>query len=96
MREKIMRTIIAATAIVMVSVMALGLSFAQTWSQPNSYGRCVELAARQGLRAKSRSGRAYISRCMQRGTYERGTYGRSRNCPDDPKARSAYPAWMCP
>lgn len=86
-----MRTIIAATAIVMVSVMALGLGFAQNWSQPNSYSRCVELAAWQGLSAKSRSGRAFISRCMQR-----RPYGRSRSCPDEPKARSAYPAWMCP
>lgn len=86
-----MRTIIAATAVVVVSLMALGLSFAQSWSQPNSYNRCVELASRQGLGAKSRNGRAFIARCMQG-----GTYGRSRSCPDDPKARSAYPAWMCP
>jgi hypothetical protein len=91
MQEKVMRIIIAAIAVAMVSLAALGLSFAQTWSQPNSYNRCVELASRQGLGAKSRSGRAFISRCMQR-----ATYGRSRSCPDDPKARSAYPAWMCP
>jgi hypothetical protein len=96
MRENIMRTVIAATAIVMVSLIALGQGFAQTWSQPYSYDRCAALASRQGLSANSRSGRAFISRCMQRGSYERGTYGRSRNCPDDPKARSAFPAWMCP
>jgi hypothetical protein len=33
---------------------------------------------------------------MQSDTYGRGDYRPSRNCPDDPKARSAYPAWMCP
>lgn len=86
-----MRTIIAATAIVMVSLTALGLSLAQTWSQPNSYNRCVELASRQGISMKSKSGRAFISRCMKR-----RTYGPSRSCPDDAKTRSAYPAWMCP
>ena len=91
-----MRIISTATAVIAVSLMVLGLSLAQTWSQTNSYDRCVELAWQQGLSAKSRSGRAFISRCMQRRTYERTPYGRSRSCPDDPKARSAYPAWMCP
>lgn len=86
-----MRIIITATAVVAVSLMVLGLSFAQTWSQTNSYHRCVELASQQGLSSKSKSGRAFVARCMQR-----RPYGPSRSCPDDPKARSAYPAWMCP
>ncbi len=86
-----MRIIITATAVVAVSLAAAGLSSTQTWSQTGTYNRCVELAARQGLKAKTASGRRFINRCMQR-----GTYGPSPNCPDDPRARSAYPAWMCP
>jgi len=85
-----MRVVITATAVITVSLMASGLSFAQTWSQTNSYNRCAELAARQGLNTKSASGRTFMSRCMQR-----RTYGSSPNCPDDPRARSAYPSWMC-
>ena len=79
--------IITATAVLAVNLMALGLSFAQT----GSYNRCVELASRQGLSAKSTRGQNFVARCMQR-----TNPGPSRNCPDDPKARSAYPAWMCP
>jgi hypothetical protein len=85
-----MRVIFTATAVVTVSLMASGLSFAQTGSQTNRYNRCVELASQQGLNAKSASGRKFMSRCMQR-----ATYGSSPNCPDDPRARSAYPSWMC-
>lgn len=81
-----MRLVVTAIAIVAVSLMAQGLSFAQT-----KYNRCVELASQQGLNTKSASGRKFINRCMQRGA----TSGSSRNCPDDPRARSAYPAWMC-
>jgi hypothetical protein len=83
-------TITATAAVVTVSLLASGLSFAQTGSQTNRYNRCVELASRQGLSAKSASGRKFVSRCMQRTTYES-----SPNCPDDPRARSAYPSWMC-
>jgi len=86
-----MRAIITAIAVVMVSLMAVGLSFAQTRSQTNSYNRCAALASQQGLNPKSASGRNFISRCVQQGE----TYGSSPNCPDDPRTRSAYPAWMC-
>jgi hypothetical protein len=92
-----MRVIIAAAAVAAVSLMALAPSFAQTRSQANMHNRCVDLAARQGLNTKSASGRRFINRCMQRGTYGSSpNYGSSRNCPDDPRARSAYPSWMCP
>jgi hypothetical protein len=84
-----MRIIIAAAAIVAVSLMTLGSSLAQT----GRYNRCVALASQQGLSAKSASGRRYINRCMQRGDYGASP---SRNCPDDARARSAFPAWMCP
>jgi len=83
-----MRVLITTSTIVAVTtLMTLGLSFAQT----SRYNRCVGLASQQGLSAKSASGRRYINQCMQRDTYRP-----SRNCPDDPRARSAYPAWMCP
>jgi len=82
-----MRVIIATAAVAALLSMAAGPSYAQS-----TYNRCVELASRQGLSAKSASGRKFINRCMQRGTKSRA----SRNCPDDPRARSAYPAWMCP
>jgi len=85
-----MRAMITATAVVLVSLVALGPSSAQTRSQTNSYNRCAALAAQQGLNPKRASGRNFISRCMQR-----GTDGSSPNCPDDPRTRSAYPAWMC-
>jgi hypothetical protein len=91
-----MRIIITGTTVIAMSLIALDLSFAQPWSQTNTYSRCVELASRQGLSAKSASGRRFVNRCMQRRTYvPRETYGSSPNCPDDPRARSAYPAWMC-
>jgi hypothetical protein len=86
--HKIMRLIIAASAILAVSAMTPVQSSAQT----NSYNRCVEQASRQGLNANSSSGRKYVHRCMQRAQTPRP----SRNCPDDPRARSAFPAWMCP
>lgn len=88
-------TKITATIIVM-SLTAQGLSFAQPGWRTNTYDRCVERAARQGLNVKSTSGRKFVNRCMQRDTTQRDTPRPSRNCPDDPKARSAYPAWMCP
>jgi hypothetical protein len=98
MRASLAAVIIAA-AIVAASLLASGLSVAQ--SRTNTYQRCVELAARQGLNTKSPSGRRFVNRCMQSDSYDHDTYGRgsyrpSRNCPDDSKARSAYPAWMCP
>jgi len=80
--------IITATAVAIASLMVLGLSFAQTWSPVNNYDRCVGLAKWGGLDANSAKGRAYISRCMKRDP--------RRGCPEDSKARSAYPAWMCP
>jgi hypothetical protein len=87
-----MRVSIAAVIVVM-SLVASGMSFAQSgWWGTNTYQRCVELAARQGLNPKSANGRRFVDRCMQRDNSPRP----ARNCPDDPKARSAYPAWMCP
>lgn len=86
-----MRAIITAIAVIMVSLMTAGPSFAQSRSQTSSYNRCAGLASQQGLNPKSASGRNFISRCMQQG----GAYGSSQNCPDDPRTRSAYPAWMC-
>lgn len=86
-----MRAIITAIAVIMMSLMTVGLSFAQSRVQSSSYNRCAALASQQGLNAKSASGRNFISRCMQQGE----AYGSSRNCPDDPRTRSAYPAWMC-
>jgi hypothetical protein len=91
-----MRIMITGTTVIAVSLMTQGLSSAQPWSQTYTYSQCVELASRQGLSAKSASGRRFVNRCMQRRTYmPRETYGSSPNCPDDPRARSAYPAWMC-
>jgi hypothetical protein len=91
-----MRIVITGITIIAVSLMTSGLSSAQPWSQTYTYNQCVELALRQGLGAKSASGRRFINRCMRRGAYiPRETYGPSPNCPDDPRARSAYPAWMC-
>jgi hypothetical protein len=92
-----MRIIITATAVVALSLLVQGLGLTQAGAQ-TSYNRCVELASRQGLKAKSASGRKFINRCMQRGTTkQRGTpSGSSPNCPDDdPFSRSAYPSWMC-
>ena len=87
-----MRVIFTATVIMAVSLMGVAPGFAQT----SKYNRCAELASRQGLSTKSASGRKFINRCMQRGAYGSSpNYGSSRNCPDDPRARSAYPAWMC-
>jgi len=103
-----MRVIVTATAvIIVVSSMLVGMGFAQPWSQASRYNQCVDLASQQGLNAKSKSGRRFVARCMQRessdswqrggyDTWGSGNYRRSRNCPDDPKARSAFPAWMCP
>ncbi len=88
--------IVTAAAVVAVSLVAPGSSFAQFASQASKYNRCVELASRQGLRTKSASGRRFMTRCMHGGTYgQGGTYGSSPNCPDDPRARSAFPSWMC-
>ena len=50
--------IITATAVAIVSLMVLGLSFAQTWSPTNNYDRCVGLAKWEGLDVKSAKGRA--------------------------------------
>jgi len=83
-----MRTIVTAASIAVASLMVLGLSFAQTWSPSNNYDRCAGLAKWDGLDPASPKGRAYISRCMKRDP--------NRSCPDDPKARSAFPAWRCP
>jgi hypothetical protein len=85
----VMRKIVTAAAAAVASLMVLGLSFAQTRSPPGmSYDRCVGLARWDGLEPTSPKGRAFIARCMK--------YNPNRRCPDEPKARSAYPAWMCP
>ena len=90
-----MRVIIAVAAFITVSLFALELSSTQAWSQTNSYNRCAQLARQQGLNPQSSSGRRYVNRCMQRGrSGSQPTYDQ-RNCPDDPRARSAFPAWMC-
>lgn len=86
-----MRVIIATAAVAAVYLVALDSGLAQTWSQTTKYNRCNELASRQGLNVRSTNGRRFMARCMQR-----APVGPSRNCPDDPRARSAYPAWMCP
>jgi hypothetical protein len=86
-----MHAIITVIAVIVLSLMTAEPSFAQSRSQTSSYNRCAALASQQGLNAKSTRGRNFISRCMQQG----GDYGSSRNCPDDPRTRSAYPAWMC-
>jgi len=94
MRATIVATAVVATAVVAASLIALAPSYAQSRSQ---YNRCAELASRQGLGTTSASGRRFINRCMQRGTY-RGPPREDPGCPtrDDPRARSAYPSWMCP
>jgi hypothetical protein len=86
----IIAVIIAAVIATAANLLFPGSSFAQTGWQSNNYNRCAALASQQGLNPKSKSGRRFVDRCMQR-----GTYGSSPNCPDDPRARSAYPAWMC-
>jgi hypothetical protein len=58
---ELMRAIITAIAVILVSLMTVGLSFAQTRSQTSSYNRCAALASQQGLNAKSASGRNFIS-----------------------------------
>ena len=83
-----MRIMVTAIAVAVASLMVLGLGLAQTYWPANNYDRCVGLAKWDGLDPKSARGRAFIARCMQRDP--------RRNCPDDSKARSAYPAWMCP
>jgi hypothetical protein len=83
-----MRIIVTATAVAIASVMVGGLSLAQTYRPANNYDRCAGLAKWEGLDPKSARGRAFVARCMQRDP--------RRSCPDDSKARSAYPAWMCP
>ena len=84
-----MRNIVTAMSIAIASLMVAGLSLAQTrLPARNNYDRCVGLAKWDGLDPTSAKGRAYISRCMKRDP--------NRNCPDDSKARSAYPSWMCP
>jgi hypothetical protein len=90
-----MRVIIAITTVVAVSLLALELSSTQASAQTNSYNRCVQLARQQGLNPKNSSGRRYVDRCMQRGRSGSPPAYDQRNCPDDPRARSAYPAWMC-
>ena len=82
-----MRMIVIAAGVAIASL-TVGASLAQTGSSTNNYDRCVGLARWEGLDTTSAKGRAFISRCMKRDP--------NRNCPGDPKARSAYPAWMCP
>jgi hypothetical protein len=94
-----MRTIAIAAALIVTGVLASEMSFAQSgwgWGTPGNNG-CADLASQRGVNPKSRNGRRFIARCMQgsSGRSEQWHYGPSRNCPDDPKARSAYPAWMC-
>jgi hypothetical protein len=91
-----MRAIVAVTAVAAVSLLALELSSTQAWSQTNTYNRCVQLARQQGLNPNNSSGRRYVNRCMQRGRSGTPRTYDQRNCPDDPRARSAFPAWMCP
>ena len=81
-----MRVIIATAAVAALLAMTVEPSYSQS-----SYNRCVQLASQQGLNAKSASGRKFVNRCMQQRQQPRA----SRNCPDDPRARSAYPSWMC-
>ena len=93
-------TVPIAAAIIIASLVASGRGLAQPGWQTNTHQRCSELAAQQGLNVKSSSGRRFVNRCMQRDSYQgerygEGSYRPSRSCPDDPKARSAYPAWMC-
>jgi len=83
-----MRKIVTVATAAVASLMVLGLSFAQTRSPGMTYDRCAGLARWDGLEPTSPQGRAYISRCMK--------YDPNRRCPDDSKARSAFPAWMCP
>lgn len=83
-----MRVTVIAATVAIASLTALGLSYAQTRSAPANYQRCVGLAKWEGLDVASAKGRAFVARCMKRDP--------SRHCPEDLKARSAYPAWMCP
>lgn len=83
-----MRIIITATAAAIASLMVLGLSRAQPSWPVNNINRCIGLAKWDGLDPNSTKGRAFVARCMQ--------HNPRRSCPDDSKARSAYPAWMCP
>jgi hypothetical protein len=90
---------IAVAALVVTGLLVCDISFAQSgwgWGT-TAYHGCDELARQRGLHPKSANGRRFVNRCLQGGS-SRGEgwhYGPSRNCPDDPKARSAYPAWMC-
>jgi hypothetical protein len=92
-QERTMRVMITATAVVAVSLVALGQSTAQTRSQPNKYNQCVELASRLGFNVKSAQGRKFMNGCMRR-----RADGSFPNCPsrDNPLGRSSYPSWMCP
>jgi hypothetical protein len=89
----------AIAAILIIGLLASEMSFAQSgggWGATGYHG-CADLASHRGLNPKSKNGRRFIAGCMQGSASrsERWRYGPSRNCPDDPKARSAYPAWMC-
>ncbi len=81
-----MRVIIVAAA----AAALLAATVEPGYSQ--SYNRCAQLASKQGLSAKSASGRNFINRCMRQRQPPRA----SQNCPDDPFARSAFPSWACP
>lgn len=83
-----MRVIITATTVAIASLMVLGLSLAQPSWPVNNIDRCIGLAKWDGLDPNSPKGRAYVARCMKRDS--------RRSCPEESKARSAFPAWMCP
>ena len=82
-----MRVMILAPAVAALLLATVEPGYSQ------SYNRCAQLASQQGLSANSASGRKYINRCMAR---RQQPPRPSNNCPDDPRARSAFPSWACP
>lgn len=86
-----MRVMTLAAAIGTVAALLSATSEA-AYSQ-SAYSRCVRAASNQGLNPNSKNGRNFVNRCMAR---RQAPPRPSNNCPDDPRARSAFPSWACP
>ena len=87
-----MRVMILA-AVTTAAVAALLSATVEPGYSQSAYSRCVRLASNQGLNPNSKSGRNFVNRCIAK---RQQPSRASKNCPDDPRARSAFPSWACP